>query len=238
MKILILTDLYPPYFDGGYELNCKNSVEELLKRGHEIAVLTSRWGIERGVVEGNVYRLLNEDRSLRDSPVAKHFGDPWRLRRRLRQVRRALALSRNYGIARAVAAKLHPDVAFVWNTQHISPSAVLAVQDQRVPTVFRLEDYGLARLGTDLCLEPNQLKKRYRQLFVGLGFNRLNTSHLLVASQTLGKRYVQAGFPIDSVAVIPEGVPSSLLRGTHELSDLPLRSPKGEIGRASCRERV
>lgn len=41
MKILAITASYPPYHFGGYEIRCKNILDELARRGHEILVLTS-----------------------------------------------------------------------------------------------------------------------------------------------------------------------------------------------------
>ena len=40
MKILVLTNLYPPDLHGGYELGCKQVVDSLLARGHEVRVVT------------------------------------------------------------------------------------------------------------------------------------------------------------------------------------------------------
>ncbi|NLN67442.1 MAG: glycosyltransferase family 4 protein [Alcaligenaceae bacterium] len=41
MKILVITNLYPPFYLGGYELGCKNIVDGLAAKGHDVVVLTS-----------------------------------------------------------------------------------------------------------------------------------------------------------------------------------------------------
>lgn len=41
MKILVVTNLYPPQHIGGYELGCRDVVEKLSQRGHDVRVLTS-----------------------------------------------------------------------------------------------------------------------------------------------------------------------------------------------------
>ncbi|WP_163360424.1 glycosyltransferase family 4 protein, partial [Klebsiella aerogenes] len=41
MRILFLTNLYPPVILGGYEIACAQTAEALKKRGHEVRVLTS-----------------------------------------------------------------------------------------------------------------------------------------------------------------------------------------------------
>ncbi|GAP18822.1 glycosyltransferase family 4 protein [Levilinea saccharolytica] len=42
MRLLVITASYPPYQVGGYEIRCKDVVDSLSKRGHEILILTSR----------------------------------------------------------------------------------------------------------------------------------------------------------------------------------------------------
>ena len=58
MRILVATNLYPPHYIGGYELRCRDIVEGLVKRGHDVYVLTSNYAVGRNVVEGNVYRCF------------------------------------------------------------------------------------------------------------------------------------------------------------------------------------
>jgi glycogen(starch) synthase len=41
MKILVITARFPPYHYGGYEIRCKNIMDELSQRGYEIIILTS-----------------------------------------------------------------------------------------------------------------------------------------------------------------------------------------------------
>lgn len=43
MKILVVTNLYPPYHVGGYELGCRDVVEKLKARGHVVHVLASNF---------------------------------------------------------------------------------------------------------------------------------------------------------------------------------------------------
>ena len=41
MKILVLSNLYPPDTVGGYELGCRQVVDALLARGHDVRVVTT-----------------------------------------------------------------------------------------------------------------------------------------------------------------------------------------------------
>ena len=41
MKILVVTNLYPPYYRGGYEIRCAQVAEALHASGYDVRVLTS-----------------------------------------------------------------------------------------------------------------------------------------------------------------------------------------------------
>jgi glycosyltransferase involved in cell wall biosynthesis len=48
MRILIVSTLYPPQYEGGYELRCAQVAEALRLAGHDVCVLTSRHGLPLG----------------------------------------------------------------------------------------------------------------------------------------------------------------------------------------------
>lgn len=57
MRLLVVTNYYPPKYFGGYELGCRDVVEGLKRRGHSVAVLTSNYeasaeGCVPGVTRG------------------------------------------------------------------------------------------------------------------------------------------------------------------------------------------
>ncbi|MEP6669616.1 MAG: glycosyltransferase family 4 protein [Chthoniobacter sp.] len=41
MRLLVVSNLYPPHYIGGYELGCRDVVHALRQRGHDVRVLTS-----------------------------------------------------------------------------------------------------------------------------------------------------------------------------------------------------
>ncbi|MBU1727395.1 MAG: hypothetical protein KJ880_07180, partial [Candidatus Omnitrophica bacterium] len=61
MKILVISNYYPPRVIGGYELACREAVEGLRAKGHEVSVLTSLSYADTDVKEEGVYRLLKLD---------------------------------------------------------------------------------------------------------------------------------------------------------------------------------
>ena len=83
MKILFLSNLYPPHVIGGYETLCMEAVEGLAKRGHEVSVLTSTYGYDREITEGNIYRLLSLEGDLQFYKMKDAWSYPQRKQRNL-----------------------------------------------------------------------------------------------------------------------------------------------------------
>jgi len=59
MKILVVSNLYPPFVIGGYEINCANVVGQLLVRGHDVMVVTGPNHIPGPPDPPHVQRCLN-----------------------------------------------------------------------------------------------------------------------------------------------------------------------------------
>jgi glycosyltransferase involved in cell wall biosynthesis len=62
MKILVLNDAYPPYHSGGYELRCKDVVDQLTDRGHQIRIISSKLVDQHAVTnerEDQIYRRFH-----------------------------------------------------------------------------------------------------------------------------------------------------------------------------------
>ena len=227
MRILVVTDLYPPYFVGGYELKCKLHTEELVRRGHNVSVLTSNWGVvKKNVVEHNVFRLLHTGRNSRPMRLQKKMPIINRLRRRYDQLKRAFDCRKNYKIARNAVVAMKPDLVYAWQLDDVSIGPVLAAQEQGIPTVFRLDDYWLANLKKEICLDSDPLKRRYRAIINGVeDFNNIDFSHMLVVSRSVKKSYVGAGFVGQNITVMPEGVLSSIILENSELTYVENSNP-------------
>ncbi|MBC7876528.1 MAG: glycosyltransferase [Anaerolineales bacterium] len=220
MRILIVTDLYPPHVNGGYELRCKETADELSRRGHDIFILTSRQGGESSQIQGNIYRLLffNTTTNL-DKLTIK---DPFRLRRRYYQFQWAFKSRKNYQITAKLIATIQPDLVFIWNMGNISPTPILAAQDFSIPTVFSIGDYWLLSLKAELSDDTNYIKKKFRAMITGLGdFSQLELSNLLPNSIVLKNTYIENGFPEKNFHVISRGVQANLILSTKALGKMP-----------------
>ncbi|MBK8900855.1 MAG: glycosyltransferase family 4 protein [Anaerolineaceae bacterium] len=112
MRILFLTNFYPPYELGGQGRSCQQVVQGLQARGHETLVLTSRHGVgETAVIEPDVHRSLFLEMEL----------SPWRhalvffTSRKYRE-------NHNHLLLKNVLQKFDPDVVFVWGMWNLDRS--------------------------------------------------------------------------------------------------------------------
>ncbi|WP_395745870.1 glycosyltransferase family 4 protein [Prosthecobacter sp.] len=133
MKILVLTNLYPPCYVGGYELRCAAVTEALRKRGHDVHVLTSNHG-SKGAAPAEEPHV---ERSLR---IHGYYGHPWLGLRALKR----LELHNNETLSRALAV-LKPDVVHVWCMGGLSKSLCLTLQRSGVPAVYDVSDHWILR---------------------------------------------------------------------------------------------
>jgi glycosyltransferase involved in cell wall biosynthesis len=109
MKVLFLSNMYPPHVIGGYEALCQEAVEGFAGRGHQVSVLTSTYGYAREFSEGNVHRLLSLEGDLQFYRMRDAWTYPQRRERNLEHLRRLIA-------------KENPDVVFIWGMWNLSRS--------------------------------------------------------------------------------------------------------------------
>lgn len=135
MRILVLTNLYPPHNIGGYELRCRDITESLKERGHDVAVLTSDHSVAgAGPEPSTSYRI---ERSLR---LNGFFGHPWL------GIHDLVGLEEhNNATLRKTIDRFKPDLVHVWNQGGISKSLILTLQSLDIPYVFDVSDHWIAR---------------------------------------------------------------------------------------------
>jgi glycogen(starch) synthase len=151
MRILVVTNLYPPHYYGGYEVRCAQVAEALQAAGHDVCVLTSAHGlplsplsnIRRRTEERNgvpVHRWLNQ---YAYQPQPGHR--PWTLF----QAHRELADVRAFA---KLAASFRPDIVSWWSMYGLSKAFLPLPSTWGIPDVhwieqwWMIEDYGRGRL--------------------------------------------------------------------------------------------
>ena len=231
MRILALTNLYPPHYLGGYELICYMVVNELRARGHQVQVLTSDHVVAGKPAEAE----QGVERSLR---IHGFYGHPWL---NIAQVRN-LETHNNRTLLTAIE-KHKPDLVYVWNMGGLSKSIVFTLQKLGIPCVYYLSDHWIARgFTSDVWLNwwngPASRKKsmaRTAATLTGLRSilqrsaptnptSHLKFQRLYFCSKALRKLTASAGFEVMHGAVIYAPVDIQKFSGTSKPESAPLRN--------------
>jgi glycogen(starch) synthase len=131
MRILVLSNFFPPARPGGYTQWCQEVSERLAARGHTLAVLTSRHELAKAPAgEQSIYRRLHLEGDLAYYQP-RHFFTHWKKQHR-----------ENLAILEQIITEFAPDLLFVWGMWALS-KALPARAEQLLPrrVVYYLSDY-------------------------------------------------------------------------------------------------
>lgn len=136
MKILVLSNFYPPEVVGGYELACAQAVDALRGLGHEVLVLTTA---ARGFVESkdHVRRSLALTDIWNRHAMARRPG----VVQRLMDVQSRIINAFNIQALADVVAGFKPDVAYVHNLTGLGGLGLMAALGHLgIPWAWQLGD--------------------------------------------------------------------------------------------------
>jgi len=122
MKILVISNYYPPYYIGGYELACYDTVQYLKKCGHDVYVLTGNYKNE-SIEFQTIYRKLKYINYQKPSVFDKHRVEVY-----------------NYDLTQKIIKGIKPDLVYFWSLRLVSLSPALAVQKLNIKKVFEIGD--------------------------------------------------------------------------------------------------
>lgn len=132
VRVLVLTNIYPPHHYGGYELACEMVVERWRAAGHEVEVATGNHlvegvatGEEPGVMRG-LHFYWSDHELLRPSPLRRLAWERENLRR-----------------WRSLLDRFRPDVVSVWNHGTMSYALLAEVEERGIPMVLVVADQWL-----------------------------------------------------------------------------------------------
>jgi len=204
MRILFISNYFPPYFIGGYELRCKDVAEELKHRGHSVFVLTSRWGKNRKSPDSEVGRLLwLSNLKLSRLGILRQLVKEWLNQRALKQIIR----------------EFRPDRIFVWNLGNIGKSLLAAAQQSRVPVFYYIEDSWIYKeikgdFWFSYSQEGLQRFKGFKHFFIQwigrilpLGLQKIDPKTVMFVSQFMKKEALEADLPVEDSPVVYPGIP-------------------------------
>jgi len=188
MRILVISNLYPPMFLGGYELACAQITEELRVRGHQVAVLTSASAGISG--ESSVVRAMSLARIYEES-VMSSLSE----RERLREWTRAAWVNDdNVAILINMIEEFNPDVVYAWNLLGIGGIGLLAALSAAgLPVVWHLED----SIPAQLCIFGGRLNALALRTL-----QRAAPRYVLSCSARLVAEIVSAGVQLPSKWIV------------------------------------
>jgi glycogen(starch) synthase len=216
VKILVLSNFYPPHYLGGYELGCRDVVEELKRRGHEIKVLTSTYGVTNAQVDGDVFRRLRADRISYPRGALRLVTRPFRIFTLFRKE------WTNQNAFREIVRTFRPDLVYMWNPGKISMSLALLAEELKIHVCYFVSDEWLARYpredlwfrlwgggflprGLQRLAEP-LLRGVAQTLRLSIGQESTCHQHVQFASRFLLDSVVQSGKSIATGDVIHWGI--------------------------------
>lgn len=202
MRILLLSNYFPPDSVGGLELSAFEAAAGLASRGHEIEVLTAKWRTKpKAELEAFLVR-----RELTYTFPSQYYGRrlrslPWRIRD-ISKMRRIGP--ENLKIAEAIAKEGRHDVVFAWGFTGIGAPLVLPFAERGVPVVWQVGDMNLRER-----VHPHGINQALYALFGG-EFGRLDArlplKHILANSQFTKRKFVERGFDPGAIDVIYRGI--------------------------------
>jgi glycosyltransferase involved in cell wall biosynthesis len=134
MRILTISDLYPPDMRGGAEVVTRDVVDGLRDRGHEVVVATAA----RGPARADVRPAWS---TVPSAVAGRSRWCPWRA---ATEYRRAFCNPRNEAAVAGLLAEVDPQVVYVGGVNGVSPCSILRVlRDHLVPVVVHLHEYWL-----------------------------------------------------------------------------------------------
>ncbi len=151
VKILVVTNLYPPHLADTDDFRCQNVSAALRKRGHTLRVLTSTCGLASD--EGHTAHASGASAESRDALVQRrlringNFGQSTVTG--LGDLRELEA--RNNNVLREAIAEFEPDVVHVWSLRGLSKSLIITLRRTGIPTCFDVSDTWLAE---EFCDDP------------------------------------------------------------------------------------
>jgi glycogen(starch) synthase len=230
VKILVVTNLFPPHHAGTFDLRCEAVVNNLKLRGHQLHVLTSTHGMHLPQQGGEVERrlLLN---GVYDHDLVTSYNE-------LKKIE-----THNHAALKETIASFAPNVVHVFSLFGLSKSLLFALRHCGVPTVYDVADdwltlevrndpwlrwwnhpaMNLPRKALEFSgqrnsvdeLAPTRLMKGYDrmpELYVDKpqpnSLNAFRFERIYFASAWLKEAGEQAGFQVGHGEVIHPGIPT------------------------------
>lgn len=217
MRILFLTNLFPPNVIGGYEVLCCAVAADLAAKGHDVCVLTSSHGQKRA--ERSDMQVIRGLRLLVGETIyAPLEGAPaWR-----QEINRT-----NEFALRRVLAEFAPDIVFCWNLYGLASEFFDVLQNTGAKIVVMLTDNWLLGLRTPQFLSSYFERSVLSNEVVGRAaeVSKMDV-HAVFGSNYMRDLYRQGGMEFRSSIVVHNGVNNLGDNGAHDSRNFSIQSTR------------
>ncbi|HEV7928444.1 MAG TPA: glycosyltransferase family 4 protein [Verrucomicrobiae bacterium] len=131
MKILAITNLYPPLHAGTFDHHCQAVTESLRMRGHTVFILTSSHGLQTEQRDEEVHRRLMLN-GVYGHPAVTGYLEL-----------KSLELHNNQAVLETIE-QFAPDLVHVFSLHGISKSLLFTLHNTRLPVVYDVFDHWLS----------------------------------------------------------------------------------------------
>lgn len=181
MRILVISNYYPPHVVGGYEQACADTVSWLQSRGHEIRVLTGPPAPNKPT-DPTLDEAEGVCRSLQfidyQHPA---YRQKWQVEKH------------NAACTRQHLKAFQPDLVYLWSQRLISLAPAQAVQDWGGPKVFEMGDFW-----PDAYLKTgwrHQLRQRVKACLPGMQSAQLDFGPMIAVARWMQPELAQKYAP-------------------------------------------
>jgi glycosyltransferase involved in cell wall biosynthesis len=181
MKILVVSNVYPPHFVGGYELGCRDVVEGLKARGHSVCVVTSDFRNATEIVP-DTPEINRELRFQASGGLRTHYTE-----------------SRKFN---SILQEFRPDLVYQWSLSYLCPWLPMVARCHGIPVVFFLFDTTFTswRVGAwlaSLARKSPALESIFRGTFLVEGWSVLQNMPCHFGSDFLRQTAISQGIKFE-----------------------------------------
>lgn len=189
MKILMVSNIFPPGFIGGYELGALEVLRDLVKRGHDVKVLTSDYFND----ESGELADFDVERVLENVQLSHELIDP--------QVKSVNGFYYNFNNIRKLSSKLRtfkPDVVLLFNIMGLGVLSIIKLLEKvEIPTILYLMDNPFREIDRETAEY-----KAYGPIFGAVRFSE-NIKIVAMSHSLMREVSASIGIETDNVMFIP-----------------------------------
>jgi glycogen synthase len=207
MRILLVSNLYPPHILGGAEIVARDFAVQLEKLGHDVFILTSAYGLDKPEQDGHTWRTLHYTPAAhidRQRPL-------WRQGHLLIDYYRYFHYAANARELQRAITSIQPDVLYIWEITGLGLISMLeALNAVTLPIVYHLESYWLQYALSPQTEQTRLRTRKLKQFLIGsVPFPKYTA--LIAASSAVKDEYCQIGCDAARIEVIYNGIDERFL---------------------------